>query len=162
MRSGLAESHHSLPRESVHFILIVLSSLTLRTQNGRPKKSSSFLMAWRRKLVLAANLGAQVLLDNAANVNVDGLVDAAQCCGEVGEFLSVVDNARAQHLKWDDTGLAVWALLEGLDDADLVHDGCDGDNVVAGDKEEVVNVQSADFLVVDVVDKGAVSLVVCE
>lgn len=74
----------------------------------------------------------------------------------------MVDNAAAQHLEWDDTGLAVWALLEGLDDADLVHHRCDGDNVVAGDKEEVVNVQSTDFLVVDVVDEGAVSLLVCE
>lgn len=162
VRSGLAESQPSSPGESVHFILIVLPSLTLLDQERSSKKNHQIPHREEKKLVLASDLGSQVLLDNGTDVDVDGLVDTAQCCGKVAEVLSVVDNGGAQHLEWDDTGLAVWALLEGLDDADLVHHSGDGDNVVAGDKEEVVNVQSTDFLAVDVVDEGAVSLLVCE
>lgn len=73
------------------------------------------------RLVLAADLGAQVVLDNAADVDIDGLVHAGQRCCKVAEFLSVVGNITTQHLERNDAGLAVWALLKGLEDADLIH-----------------------------------------
>lgn len=110
-------------------------------------------------LVLCApGIKANVVVDNGGNVNLNGLVGAAESGGEVRKVLAVVGNGVAEQVEGDLARLAVLLRLSGLEDRGLVHLGADVDDVAAGVEQEVVDPEGADFLAVDEVNEADVAL----
>jgi hypothetical protein len=109
-------------------------------------------------IALALDTVLKILLKNGADVDLDCLVRAAQCRGEIGKVLAVVDDRLAQQLEGKDACLAVWLLLDSLEDEGLIHIGSDVDNVVTWLENQVWNRKGTNFHVSDKIPEGDVSL----
>lgn len=83
--------------------------------------------------------------EDLRNVDVHGLVGAAQSGEEVRNLLAMVDDVDAQQLEGNNTSLAGGLQVQGGENASLVQGGGDVDTVQAGDKEKVVDGEVATF-----------------
>lgn len=146
MTSKLTKNKENHPRRGNHYY-------QRSTQTCVQKATTS--------LVFAVNARADGVLDNGANVNVDGLIVAAESGGEVAEVLAVVGDVLAQHLEGDDAVLAVGSGGEQAEDAGLFHVGADVDEVASGVEDQVVDPEGAHFGLVDRVGEGDITLGIC-
>lgn len=101
---------------------------------------------------------AERLLEDGANVNVDGLVGASQGGLEVGDFLAVVLDVDAQQLEGNNAVLAVGLLGDDVEDCELVQLGGDLNRVEAGAEDEVVDGEVAKILLIGEVGEGGIAL----
>lgn len=70
----------------------------------------------------------------------------------------MVDDGLAQKLEWKDACLAVWLLLDSIEDDALVHVGSDVDNVVTWLENQVWNGKGTNFHISDKIPEGDISL----
>lgn len=100
----------------------------------------------------------QVLLENGADIDLDGLVRAPQSRGEICEVLTMIYHGLAQELEGDNTCLAVGLGPDSRENCSLVHIRGDVDNVVSWLEYEIIDIQGTNFFVTDKVGECDVAL----
>lgn len=112
------------------------------------------LVAIRRTL----DIVPQVLLENGADIDLDGLVRAPQSRGEICEVLTMIYHRLAQELEGDNTCLAIGLGPDSLENCSLVHIRSDLDNVASWLEYEIIDIQGTNFFVTDKVGECDIAL----
>lgn len=110
------------------------------------------------QLVPASHCRSQILLDDGTDVDLDSLVFTGQCSGKVRQVLAVVHHTLAQELEWKDAGLAVGSPGNGLENCNLLHVCCDGDDIVTRNEKQILDVQGSDSFISNEVGERNVAL----
>lgn len=100
----------------------------------------------------------QVLLENGADIHLDGLVGAPQSRGEICEVLTMIYHRLAQELEGNNACLAIGLAPDSLENCSLIHVRGDVDNVASWPEYEILDIQGTNFFVTDKVGECDIAL----